>query len=217
MLGGFALAYLYYIAASRRCRRRPPAAFRPIYLFLLNKWYFDELYDWLFVRPAFWIGRLLWKGGDGKIIDGLGPDGIANRVLWTTGRIVKLQTGYVYHYAFAMLIGVALIITAFMFAGSVAMTSTGFGLLSPHHLLPAGRRARSSPRSNKEAKGNARWIALYTTLFTLGAVALPVGPVRSGRIRASSSSRRWTGSAAPSATRWASTASRCCSSSSPPS
>ena len=98
------------------------------------------------MRPAFWIGRLLWKRGDGTIIDGLGPDGIANRVLWTTGRIVKLQTGYVYHYAFAMLIGVALIVTAFMFCGELAMTSTGFGLLSPHHLLSAGRRARHCRR-----------------------------------------------------------------------
>jgi NADH-quinone oxidoreductase subunit L len=117
MLAGFALSYLYYIAAPS-LPAATARAFRPIYLFLLNKWYFDELYDWLFVRPAFWIGRLLWKGGDGKIIDGLGPDGVASRVLWTTGRVVKLQTGYVYHYAFAMLIGVALIITAFMFAGS---------------------------------------------------------------------------------------------------
>ena len=116
MLGGFALAYLYYIAAPW-LPALTARIFRPIYLFLLNKWYFDELYDWLFVRPAFWLGRLLWKGGDGKIIDGLGPDGVANRVLWTTGRIVKLQTGYVYHYAFAMLIGVALIITWFMFYG----------------------------------------------------------------------------------------------------
>jgi len=117
MLAGFALTYLYYIAMPWL-----PAAtartFRPIYLFLLNKWYFDELYEWLFVRPAFWIGRLLWKQGDGTIIDGLGPDGLASRVLWTTGRVVRLQTGYVYHYAFAMLIGVALIVTAFMFAGS---------------------------------------------------------------------------------------------------
>ena len=117
MLGGFALSYLFYIAAPS-LPAATARAFRPIYLFLLNKWYFDELYDWLFVRPAFWIGRLLWKRGDGTIIDGLGPDGIASRVLWTTGRIVKLQTGYVYHYAFAMLIGVALIVTAFMFAGS---------------------------------------------------------------------------------------------------
>jgi NADH-quinone oxidoreductase subunit L len=117
MLAGFALAYLYYIAAPS-LPAATARAFRPIYLFLLNKWYFDELYDWLFVRPAFWIGRLLWKQGDGTIIDGLGPDGIANRVLWTTGRVVRLQTGYIYHYAFAMLIGVALIVTAFMFAGS---------------------------------------------------------------------------------------------------
>ena len=116
MLGGFALSYLYYVAAPS-LPGLTARMFRPIYLFLLNKWYFDELYDWLFVRPAFWLGRLLWKGGDGKIIDGLGPDGIAGRVLWTTGRIVKLQTGYVYHYAFAMLIGVALIITWFMFYG----------------------------------------------------------------------------------------------------
>ena len=101
----------------RRCRRATARAFRPLYLFLLNKWYFDELYDWLFVRPAFWLGRVLWKGGDGAIIDGLGPTASPARVLWTTGRVVKLQTGYVYHYAFAMLIGVALIITWFMFYG----------------------------------------------------------------------------------------------------
>ena len=114
MAAGFALSYLYYIVAPSL-----PAItariFEPVYLFLLNKWYFDELYDRLFVRPAFWLGRLFWKGGDGAIIDGLGADNIAQRVLWTTGRVVKLQTGYVYHYAFAMLIGVALIITAFMF------------------------------------------------------------------------------------------------------
>src|SRR5581483_2050687 len=103
MLAGFGLAYLYYIAAPS-LPAATARAFRPIYLFLLNKWYFDELYDWLFVRPAFWIGRLLWKRGDGTIIDGLGPDGVASRVLWTTGRVVRLQTGYVYHYAFAMLI-----------------------------------------------------------------------------------------------------------------
>ena len=118
MLGGFALACLYYVVAPS-LPAATARAFRPIYLFLLNKWYFDELYDFIFVRPAFWIGRLLWKRGDGTIIDGLGPDGVASRVLWTTGRIVKLQTGYVYHYAFAMLIGVALIITWFMFYGGV--------------------------------------------------------------------------------------------------
>ncbi len=59
------------------------------------------------MRPAFWIGRLFWKGGDGAIIDRLGPDGISARVIDITNRAVKLQTGYIYHYAFAMLIGVA--------------------------------------------------------------------------------------------------------------
>jgi NADH-quinone oxidoreductase subunit L len=119
MLAGFAIAWLFYIqvptlpAATAR-------AFRPLYLFLLNKWYFDELYDFLFVRPAMAIGRLFWKTGDGRIIDGLGPDGIAQRVQDVTGRVVRLQSGYVYHYAFAMVIGLALIITYLMFAGGGA-------------------------------------------------------------------------------------------------
>ncbi|MGL4728790.1 MAG: NADH-quinone oxidoreductase subunit L, partial [Bosea sp. (in: a-proteobacteria)] len=78
-----------------------------IYRFLLNKWYFDELYDAIFVRPAKWLGRFLWKKGDGLVIDGLGPDGISARVIDVTNRVVRLQTGFVYHYAFAMLLGVA--------------------------------------------------------------------------------------------------------------
>ncbi|MEP9353687.1 NADH-quinone oxidoreductase subunit L [Xanthobacter sp. KR7-65] len=88
-----------------------------LYRFLLNKWYFDELYNAIFVKPALWIGRVLWKRGDGTIIDGLGPDGVSARVLDVTGRVVRLQTGYLYHYAFVMLIGVAALITWFMFAG----------------------------------------------------------------------------------------------------
>ena len=68
------------------------------------------MYDWLFVRPAFWIGRALWKGGDGAIIDGT-IDGTGAGVLAGTARAVKLQTGFVYHYAFAMLIGVAAIMS----------------------------------------------------------------------------------------------------------
>jgi NADH-quinone oxidoreductase subunit L len=87
-----------------------------LYRFLLNKWYFDELYDFLFVRPALRLGRVLWKVGDGKIIDGLGPDGVAARVLDVTRGVVRLQSGYLYHYAFAMLIGAAALITWFMFA-----------------------------------------------------------------------------------------------------
>ena len=90
---------------------------QPAYKFLLNKWYFDELYDFVFVKPAYWLGRLFWKGGDGAIIDGFGPDGVSSAVVATTVQAVKLQTGYVYHYAFAMLIGVAAIISWFSFGG----------------------------------------------------------------------------------------------------
>jgi NADH-quinone oxidoreductase subunit L len=114
MASGFGLSFLYYVAVPS-LPALTARLFKPIYVFLLNKWYFDELYDALLVRPTLRLGRFLWKVGDGVIIDGLGPDGIAARVLWATGRIVRLQTGYVYHYAFAMLIGVALIITCFMF------------------------------------------------------------------------------------------------------
>ena len=88
-----------------------------LYRFLLNKWYFDELYDLIFVRPAKWLGRFLWKQGDGWLIDGFGPDGVSARVLDVTQRAVRLQSGYLYHYAFAMLIGVAALITWLMFAG----------------------------------------------------------------------------------------------------
>jgi NADH-quinone oxidoreductase subunit L len=91
----------------------------PLYLFLYNKWYFDELYDAIFVRPAFWIGRQLWKLGDGKIIDGFGPDGVASGVLDWTRQVVRLQSGYVYHYAFAMLIGVFVFATYFLYVGGL--------------------------------------------------------------------------------------------------
>jgi NADH-quinone oxidoreductase subunit L len=116
MAGGLLVAFQFYI-------RRPEIPERlareqsVLYHFLLNAWYFDRIYDFLFVRPTLWLGRLLWKGGDGFIIDGFGPDGVSARVLDVTRSVVRLQTGYLYHYAFAMLIGVAAFITWFMFAG----------------------------------------------------------------------------------------------------
>ena len=79
--------------------------FSGIYQFLLNKWYFDELYDLLFVRSAFRFGHALWKKGDGAVIDGLGPDGISSIVRRLSGQAVRLQSGFLYHYAFAMMIG----------------------------------------------------------------------------------------------------------------
>jgi NADH-quinone oxidoreductase subunit L len=112
---GFVIAWQFYI-------RRPDIPVElartqePLYKFLLNKWYFDELYDFLFVRPTKRLGRLLWKAGDGWLIDGFGPDGVSARVLDVTRNVVRLQTGYLYHYAFAMLIGAAAFITWFMFS-----------------------------------------------------------------------------------------------------
>ncbi|MCG7393919.1 NADH-quinone oxidoreductase subunit L [Microvirga sp. ACRRW] len=114
---GFVLAYYMYIVDSKQPARI--AADHPIlYRFLLNKWYFDELYDAIFVRPAMAIGRFFWRTGDQKIIDGLGPDGISARVLDVTRGAVRLQSGYVYHYAFAMLIGVAALVTFYLFRGA---------------------------------------------------------------------------------------------------
>jgi NADH-quinone oxidoreductase subunit L len=114
-LGWGVAAYMYLLhpeIAPRLARQH-----QALYRFLLNKWYFDELYDLIFVRPALWLGRLLWKGGDGRVIDGFGPDGVTARVLDVTRSAMRLQSGYLYHYAFAMLIGAAAFITWFMFSG----------------------------------------------------------------------------------------------------
>jgi NADH-quinone oxidoreductase subunit L len=111
---GFVVSLLFYIS-----RPYLPIELanqhQMLYRFLLNKWYFDELYDLIFVRPTKWLGRFLWKEGDGFVIDGFGPDGVSARVLDVTRGVVKIQTGYLYHYAFAMLIGVAGAITWFIF------------------------------------------------------------------------------------------------------
>jgi len=110
MLIGFLVAFQMYI-------RRPdlPAKLaenqRPLYLFLLNKWYFDEIYDFIFVRPATALGRFLWKRGDGAVIDG-GINGLAMGIIPFLTRLAgRAQSGYVFHYAFAMVLGIAIILT----------------------------------------------------------------------------------------------------------
>ncbi len=110
---GIAVAWLAYIwrpeipvVAARRLR--------PIYLFLLNKWYFDELYDALLVRPAMTLGMAFWKRVDGTVIDGLGPDGVAATTSRLSVRASRLQTGYLYHYAFVMLIGVVVLVSWYL-------------------------------------------------------------------------------------------------------
>jgi NADH-quinone oxidoreductase subunit L len=113
-LAGIALAYVMYMLLPG-LPAALASAFRPVYLFLLNKWYFDELYDFLFVRPALRLGRIFWQEGDVGVIDRFGPDGIAAASIRLARRASALQTGYVYHYAFAMLIGVVMLITWYLF------------------------------------------------------------------------------------------------------
>ncbi len=112
---GFAVAWWAYILheglGARIAERRGP-----VWSFLYNKWYFDELYDATFVRGAKFLGDLFWKVGDKRLIDGLGPDGVSS-VSYALGQATgRLQTGYVYHYAFVMLIGVAGLLTYALWA-----------------------------------------------------------------------------------------------------
>jgi NADH-quinone oxidoreductase subunit L len=110
---GIAAAWLAYV-------RRPEipgfvaGRFRAVYLFLLNKWYFDELYDALLVRPAMVLGRFLWQRGDAGTIDRLGPDGLALATTRLSIRASLLQTGYLYHYAFVMLVGVVVLVSWYL-------------------------------------------------------------------------------------------------------
>ncbi|CAN7275350.1 NADH-quinone oxidoreductase subunit L [Devosia sp. LjRoot3] len=118
MIIGFVAAWYMYI-------RRPDipgklAATNPgLYQFLLNKWYFDELYNTIFVRPALWIGRAIWHGFDDWLVDGKIAEGLGRRVQNVTSWVVKLQSGYLYHYAFAMLIGIAALLTWAIAAGGL--------------------------------------------------------------------------------------------------
>ena len=87
------------------------------YRFLLNKWYFDELYDAIFVRPALALGRFFWKRGDGNVIDGT-INGVAMGIVpFFTRLAARAQSGYLFHYAFAMVIGIAVLITWMSLSG----------------------------------------------------------------------------------------------------
>jgi NADH-quinone oxidoreductase subunit L len=104
MILGLALAWWAYIKDTT-VPARFTATFPAIYKFLLNKWYWDELYNLLFVKPSFWFGRLFWKKGDEGTIDRFGPHGAAEVVLQGSRLAVRFQTGYLYSYAFVMLLG----------------------------------------------------------------------------------------------------------------
>ena len=110
MLLGFIVAYWFYIV-NTSLPARLAANQRPLYLFLLNKWYFDEIYDAIFVKPTLALGRFLWKRGDGNTIDGF-LNGVAMGVVPFFTRLAgKAQTGYIFTYAFWMVLGIAALVT----------------------------------------------------------------------------------------------------------
>jgi NADH-quinone oxidoreductase subunit L len=115
---GFVTAWYMYIKSPSTPKRLAEQQ-SILYNFLLNKWYFDEIYDFLFVRPAKALGRFLWKKGDVGVIDAYGPNGVAARVVDVTRGVVRLQSGYLYHYAFAMLLGIAALVTWMMLGSSM--------------------------------------------------------------------------------------------------
>ena len=115
---GFVTAWYMYIKNPSAPKKLAEQQWL-LYQFLLNKWYFDELYDFLFVRSAKALGRFLWKKGDVATIDAYGPNGVASAVGGLTQKVVRLQSGYLYHYAFAMLIGIAALVTWMMLGSSL--------------------------------------------------------------------------------------------------
>ena len=117
MLLGLGTAWFFYIKRPETPRQLAEAN-PALYQFLLNKWYFDEVFDVLFVRPARWLGRFLWKKGDGATIDG-GINGLAMGIIpFFTRLAVRAQSGYLFHYAFAMFVGLAVLLTWMMIGGA---------------------------------------------------------------------------------------------------
>ncbi|QMW21840.1 NADH-quinone oxidoreductase subunit L [Sandaracinobacteroides saxicola] len=116
MATGFLIAFRNYIL-DPAAPARFVAHWRVLHDFLVHKWYFDELYDWLFVRPAKAIGRFFWQRGDVGVIDRFGPDGVSAVVAAGSGVARRFQTGYLYSYALVMLLGVAAAATFFMVRG----------------------------------------------------------------------------------------------------
>jgi NADH-quinone oxidoreductase subunit L len=118
MIIGFLIAWYMYIRSPETPKRLAETN-AGLYRFLLNKWYFDELYDLIFVRPAKWLGTAFWRGFDDWLVDKTIVEGLGDRVKDVTRQVVRLQSGYLYHYAFVMLIGIAAILTWMIAAGGL--------------------------------------------------------------------------------------------------
>ena len=101
----------YLFVINKNLPERIAKVNKPLYQFLINKWYFDEIYDVLFVKPSKKLGLFLWKFFDIKLIDGFGPDGISNFIKKCSLKANKFQSGFIYQYAFVMLLGFSALLT----------------------------------------------------------------------------------------------------------
>ncbi|MEQ9259979.1 MAG: NADH-quinone oxidoreductase subunit L [Roseovarius sp.] len=116
MVLGFVVAFWFYILNPAMPKALAENQ-RPLYLFLLNKWYVDEIYDFLILNPIKWLGQFLWKGGDGRVIDGT-INGVAMGIIPYFTRLAgRAQSGYIFTYAFAMVLGIAILVTWVSFTG----------------------------------------------------------------------------------------------------
>ncbi len=116
LLASIAIPIAYYLyIKNNKILEQVKNKNQKIYNFLLNKWYFDELYDLVFVKTSKAIGSFLWKSGDIKTIDKFGPDGISKIIKSISNKSTKFQSGYIYDYAFVMLLGLSLLLTIFIF------------------------------------------------------------------------------------------------------
>ena len=165
MLGRLIMALWFYIWNPSLPARLAENQ-RPLYLFLKNKWYFDEIYDLLFVKPAKGIGRFLWKRGDGDVIDG-GLNGVAMGIVPFFTRLAgRAQSGYIFTYAFAMVLGIAVLITWMTISGGAQLMDN---LLSIVTFLPAVAAlilAVFLRGDDEAAQRNAKWVALFATVAT---------------------------------------------------
>ncbi|MCG8544233.1 MAG: NADH-quinone oxidoreductase subunit L, partial [Alphaproteobacteria bacterium] len=113
-LAGIAWAYWLYMVKTD-LPDKLAKSLKPLYELSFHKWYFDELYERIFVKPAMFLGYGFWKSGDGAVIDGVGPDGVASLTQRLSKRASALQSGYVYNYAFAMIIGIVAFVTWYLY------------------------------------------------------------------------------------------------------
>ena len=109
---GIFLAYFIYVL-KEGISSKFTSTFKPIYKLFYNKWFFDEIYNFIITNNVFRIGKVFSSTGDKKLIDGLGPDGMSKLSVKIGGRIGALQSGYLYHYAFVMIVGLILFISWF--------------------------------------------------------------------------------------------------------